>query len=185
MNRAGTVGGDARVRLFCALVLPDEVVQRVVEWQEDRGLADFGRPVPRENLHVTLAFLGSRPGREVDAIGAELGAAATAAGKVRLRIKRYRATRSVGMLVCDDIGGCAGDLAADLHARLHALGVYEPERRKWLPHVTVLRFREPPQWQPAPPPLDAFSPSDAAVYLSRLRPSGAEYVVVQKFGLGG
>ena len=34
-----------------------------------------------------------------------------------------------------------------LHERLEALGVYEREKRPWLPHLTVLRFREPP----APP----------------------------------
>jgi hypothetical protein len=28
-------------------------------------------------------------------------------------------------------------------------------------------------------------PSDAAVYLSQLRPSGADYVVVESFVLGG
>lgn len=89
------------------------------------------------------------------------------------------------MFILEDIGGAAAEMAADLHERLFRLGVYEPERRKWLPHVTVVRFREKPPFEPAPPPLDAFSPSDAAVYLSRLRPSGAEYVVVQKFGLGG
>ena len=34
------------------------------------------------------------------------------------------------------------------------------------------------------PELEPFSPSDAAVYLSRLRPSGAEYEVVIDLGLG-
>ena len=89
------------------------------------------------------------------------------------------------MVVLDDIGGAAAEMAADVHERLRELGVYEPERRTWLPHVTVVRFRENPQFEPGPPPRDAFSPSGAAVYLSRLRPTGAEYVVVQRFGLGG
>ena len=101
-------------------------------------------------------------------------------------MRGYRETRSVGMLVCDDRDGRAGALADDLFGRLEALGVYERERRPWLPHVTVTRFRKPLGLEPdAPRSSSAFSPSDAAVYLSRLHPSGAQYEVLESFGLGG
>jgi 2'-5' RNA ligase len=76
-------------------------------------------------------------------------------------------------------------LADDLHGRLEALGVYRREQRAWLPHLTVVRFRERPRLAPPLPELEPFSPSDAAVYLSRLRSSGAQYEVVQSFALGG
>ena len=62
---------------------------------------------------------------------------------------------------------------------------YRREQRRWLPHVTVVRFRERPRAWPDVPELPGFSPSDAAVYLSRLRPTGAQYVVLESFGLGG
>lgn len=143
------------------------------------------RLVPRANLHLTLAFLGHRPGSEVEAIGRELGEAAAGAGEIVLREQRYRETRTVGMVVFEDIGGVAGALARDLDARLEGLGVYEPETRPWLPHLTVVRFRDRPRLAPALPALGDVVPSGAAVYLSRLRATGAEYVVVQKFGLGG
>ena len=89
------------------------------------------------------------------------------------------------MLTFDDEGERAGFLAHDLHARLEALGVYERERRKWLPHVTVLRFRERPRLRPELPALESFAPSDAAAYLSRLRPGGAQYEVLESMALGG
>ena len=89
------------------------------------------------------------------------------------------------MLVLRDEGGAATAVADDLHARLEALGVYRRERRAWLPHLTVVRFRERPRLAPPLPQLGPFSPSDAAVYLSRLRSSGAQYEVVQSFALGG
>ena len=85
----------------------------------------------------------------------------------------------------DDDDGRGAALADDLFGRLEALGVFRREARPWLPHVTVLRFRERPRLRPELPPLAPFSPSDAAVYLSRLRPSGAEYEVVESFALGG
>jgi RNA 2',3'-cyclic 3'-phosphodiesterase len=181
----GSVEGDARVRLFCALRLPDDTLDRLVGWQGGLPLGDF-RFVPRDNLHLTLAFLGHRPAGEVEAIRSELAQAASAAvERIVLRLRRYRETRSVGMLVFDDEEGRAGRLAADLHARLERLGVYEPERRPWLPHLTVVRFRRPPRLAPALPDLGPVSPSGAAVYHSVLRPGGAQYVVLESVPLGG
>lgn len=89
------------------------------------------------------------------------------------------------MLTFDDEDGRAAALAEDLFGRLEALGVYRREVRRWLPHVTVLRFRERPHLRPELPRLAPFAPSDAAVYLSRLRPSGAQYDVLDSFALGG
>jgi 2'-5' RNA ligase len=177
------VSGDDRLRLFCALRLPDVALDRVVEWQGEH--LQHGRIVPRDDLHVTLAFLGSRPRDEVPAIAAELRAAAGAAGSIELEPMRYRESRSVGMLVLADEGGRAGALAADLQARLERLAVYRPEGRAWLPHLTVIRFRSRPRLHPGLPKLGRFAPSDAAAYLSRLSPSGAQYDVLEAVPLGG
>jgi 2'-5' RNA ligase len=160
------------------------VLDRLEAWQAP-ALAGGGRIVPRANLHATLAFLGSRPAEEAPAIAAELAAAAAAASPIRLRLRTYRETRSVGMLVFDDLDGHGGRFALDVFDRLERLGVYERERRPWLAHVTVLRFRRPPRLRPPLPELGEVVPSDAAVYLSRLRPGGAEYVVLESFALGG
>jgi 2'-5' RNA ligase len=122
---------------------------------------------------------------EIDAIVGALRGSAAAAERPLLSVHGYRETRSVAMLALDDEGGRAGQLARDLHRRLEALGVYEAERREWLPHVTVLRFKTRPRLRPALPDLEPFSPSDAAVYLSRLRPGGAQYEVLESVALGG
>jgi 2'-5' RNA ligase len=177
------VAADARLRLFCALCLPAGVVERLVRWQE-RELRG-GRPVAAANLHVTLAFLGSRPAAEVPAIGGVLRAAAVEARGLRLRARGYRETRSVGMLTFDDERGAATALAERVQAGLEELGVYRREARPWLPHVTVLRFRERPRLRPELPELGDVVPSDAAVFISRLRPGGAEYESVETVALGG
>jgi 2'-5' RNA ligase len=182
VSSAASVGGSDRLRLFCALRLPDDVLDGLEAW----GRAHLrGRVVARENLHVTLAFLGSRPREDVGPVGAALRDAAAGAGAIRFHPVRYRETRSVGMVVLDDETGAAGELARDLHERLWQLGVYEPERRPWLAHVTVLRFRRPEGLQPPLPDLGSFDPSDAAVYHSVLRSTGARYEVVDSFALGG
>jgi RNA 2',3'-cyclic 3'-phosphodiesterase len=181
MTPAGSVESGDRARLFCALRLPDAVLDALEEWQ--RLHVARGRAVPRPNLHITLAFLGWTPRDRLDDVVSELREAAVAARPIELEPVRYRETRSVGMLVLSDAGGAATALAGDLHGRLERLGVYEREARDWLPHLTVVRFRERPRLRPPLPETGAFAPSDAAVYLSRLRPSGAEYVALESVDL--
>ena len=190
MKDAGSVGGRERLRLFCALRLPAAAIEELSRWQAGAFAGVSGvRVLAPEQLHVTLAFLGSRPAGDLEAIATELREAARSAEPAKLTITRYRETRSVGMLVCDDEGRRATSLAADLHARVERLGVYERERREWLPHLTVIRFRERPhatrpRIRTLPDP-GSFMTSEAAVYMSVLRPSGAQYEVLQSVALGG
>jgi 2'-5' RNA ligase len=163
--------------------LPDRALDVLSDWQGAHVQA--GRPVPREQLHITLAFLGHRPVGELESIVGALRESAAAARPIRLLPERYRETRSVGMLALRDLGGAATQLAEDLFGRLEQIGVYERERRPWLPHLTVVRFRERPRLRPPLPDLGEVVPSDAAVYLSQLRSSGAQYFVVESFVLGG
>ena len=179
---AASVGRDERLRLFLAVRLPVGAVEELAEWQL-RALRG-GRIVPRENLHITLAFLGSRPSDELPAILDVLGRAAADSEPMHFDVTGYRETRSVGMLTLDDEAGAASRLARRLHCELEELGVYRREARSWLPHVTVLRFRERPRLRPDPPSLGWVS-SDAAAFLSRLHPSGARYEVHDSFRLGG
>ena len=182
MTRTASVEGRDRLRLFCGFPLPDSTLDALERWQT----SDLrGRVVARGNLHVTLAFLGSRPAGDVGAVARALQAAAEDSPPPDFRALRYRETRSVGMLVLDDEDGRATRLADRLHERLEALGIYRRENRPWLPHVTVLRFRERPRLRPAVPDLGAFSPSDAAVYHSALSPGGAQYSVLESAPLGG
>jgi RNA 2',3'-cyclic 3'-phosphodiesterase len=189
VNPPASVGGRERLRLFCALRLPDDTVEELARWQAQAfGEIDGVRVLAREQIHVTLAFLGSRPAGELPAIAAELREAALAAQPATLTIKRYRETRSVGMLVLEDEGSRATSLAVDLHERLERLGVYERERRAWLPHLTIIRFRQhatrPRMTITALPELGPFVTSEAAVYMSVLRPSGAQYSVLESVGVG-
>ena len=172
-----------RLRLFCALCLPDETLDRLAHWQSDE--LRRGRVVPRESLHITLAFLGSQPVAAVPEIAAALGAAAAGVGGLRFVLRAYRETRSVGMLTFDDEGGRAAGIAGALHTSLESLGLYRRDKRAWLPHVTVLRFREQPGLRPPLPELGEVSPSDAAVYSSVLRSVGSQYTILEEVPVGG
>jgi 2'-5' RNA ligase len=176
VTAAGTVEGDAKLRLFLALELPEAVSETLAEW--GRQYLSGGRVL--DHFHVTLAFLGARPRSELDSILGALRSSAEAAAPFELAPVRYRETRSVGMLVLDDPSGEATWLAQGLQLRLEELGVYRREARPWLPHVTVLRFRERPRLAPPLPEIGPFAPSGAAALLSRLHPSGAQYEVLER-----
>jgi RNA 2',3'-cyclic 3'-phosphodiesterase len=176
--------GDERIRLFCALQLPPETVSELAVWQAENLLR--GRIVPPDNLHVTLAFLGSRPAGEVPAIAHELREASAGAPAVLpLRIERYRETRGVGMLVLEDASGAATALAEDVQGRLERLGAYRREARPWLPHLTVLRFRERAGLAPPGTNTCSIDVVRTALYSSALGPSGARYHALETVALGG
>ena len=177
------MAGSDRIRLFCALQLPDDVVDVLARWQAAHLSA--GRLVPPEHLHATLAFLGGRPLADVPRVVAELAGAAADAGVVCLRPRRYRETGSVGMIVCDDVGAAGARLSDGLGLRLERLGLYRREARPWLPHVTVTRFRQRPRLDPPLPLLDRIDAVRAALYSSTLRPGGAHYDVLETVALGG
>src|SRR6476659_4907360 len=188
MGSPASVAEDERLRLFLALRLPEPALDALEAWQRTHlhGVGQGVRAVPRDHLHVTLAFLGHRPARDLAAVaGALRDAAAAARPDVRLEAVRYRETRAVAMVVLDDPSGGATALAHDVQGRLESLGLYRREGRPWLPHVTVARFRARPRLRPGPPPVRTFVPSDAAAYLSELHPGGAQYVVLESVGLGG
>jgi 2'-5' RNA ligase len=181
VSTRATVGGDDRIRLFLALEVPEEVAAELVRWGS-RHLAG-GRVL--DSFHVTLAFLGSQPRSVVEPVVELLCREAAAAEPFSLEPVRYRETRTVGMLVLGDPSGRATALAERVQYGLERLGVYERERRPWLPHVTVLRFRARPRLAPPLPEIGAFAPSEAAALLSRLHPSGARYEVLESCSLGG
>ena len=179
MTLPATVEGDERIRLFLALELPDDVVAELVRW----GKQHLGRGRAVESFHVTLAFLGSQPRAALEPIVAALRRRVLSTEPFDLEPVRYQETRSVGMLVLADPSGCATLLAERVQGDLEDLGVYARERRRWLPHVTVMRFRERPRLDPPLPEIGPFAPSGAAALLSRLHPTGAQYEVLESCSL--
>ena len=202
-SEAGTLDRSGRsgdtLRLFLALLLPEEAAVELERWRDAvlAGNAELavapgqgrGGVRPVEGFHITLAFLGSRPRGELAGIVGALRESAAEAVAFELVPKRYRETRSVGMLVFDDPSGEAARLAERLHGRLVELGVYEREVRPWLPHTTLVRFKERPRLTPSLPDLLAdlgpFAPSEAAAFVSRLHPSGARYEILDHCTVGG
>ena len=84
-----------------------------------------------------------------------------------------------------DVAGLCVALQGRLSAALAEAGVYEPERRRWLPHVTIGRARGP-LGRDVPvvevPPL-SFVPPSVTLFRSLLQRGGAVYEAVQRWEL--
>lgn len=165
-------------RLFVALSLPDDVRAALAVTGTDAL-----RAVSPDALHVTLAFLGSRPSGDVEPISrvleAEAGAPAprlATAGALLLPRGRPR----VLAVALDDLDGTLAPLQARIAAGLAEAGVYTPEKRPFRPHITIARVR--PRARPLGPgvlePGAPFTAERLTLYRSQLHPTGARYVPV-------
>ncbi len=125
-------------RAFVALWPPEAMAEALVAAQ--RGLP-FGRLVPEENLHVTLAFLGDLSEAELEAAHEALAGIAGPAPQVSVEgIGTFGGARprALWAAVPREAGLIA--LQSGVTRRLRAAGV-APEARKFVPHITLARFR--------------------------------------------
>jgi 2'-5' RNA ligase len=174
----------ARLRLFVACDLPGEAEQAVRDWQRRQltGRADL-RLMPA--LHLTLAFLGSvEPDRVAEAERVLRGLAWRSA-ECRFADPLFlpvRGKRRVVALALDDPSGTLVRLQAKVSDGLAAEGLYEPEKRPWLPHVTVARFRRPGQpFSLQNVNIGAFGVVLMVLYSSHLKPAGAVHTPLAAF----
>ena len=139
------------LRLFVAIEIPEAVKDSVEEafapWRETFPKA---RWVPRENMHVTLKFLGRTWPRLVNWVPAHLKSAALDVSRFRARLrgvgsfpsaKRGRALWAA-FEDADPIAGLAAEIEVTLEDEFPA------ERRPFHPHLTVARS-DPPLKLPA------------------------------------
>lgn len=179
-----------RARLFVALDLPEAVRSGIAAWGRE-ALGDPAlRPVAPKSLHITLAFLGWLPEREVPrlaeivaASGGPSPAIAIELGDPVQRPERGRAR----LYALPAESAAAVTLQAELQERLVSARLYELEKRPFWPHVTVARVRREERGSKRPAPVS--KPPKAlpqgllqpavcrrmTLYRSELQPQGAQY----------
>jgi 2'-5' RNA ligase len=132
-------------RLFVACDLPPQVEQAVAAWQDDEL-----RPLPdlrvMGSLHITLCFLGTTPQSKVQSISDVLATIAwdpiETALSEPLFLPERGSKRVVALGLADDHEALRA-LQAQISDALVALGIYKAEKRAYLPHLTVARYRHP------------------------------------------
>lgn len=180
------------MRLFVALELTPEVRQALCALVErlQRAEADL-RWVRPEGLHLTLKFIGEAPEGKLPSIKEALRRVRSSApvaldfrGLGYFPDERRPRVFWVGVQASDNLP----ELAAQVEAALAPLGI-PPEKRAYLPHLTLGRFRSAQrltrlQEEVARLPTTEFGQvetSEFALYQSRLSPGGAAYTCLERF----
>ncbi|MDX6608191.1 MAG: 2,3-cyclic 3-phosphodiesterase [Solirubrobacterales bacterium] len=177
-----------RARLFVALDLPEGLRQGIVTWG-GRELRDPAlRVVSPQSLHITLAFLGYLPEREIDALGEvvrglDSPAATVALGEPVAKPSLGRAR----LFALPAASPGAVELQSELEGTLVAKRLFKPEKRPFWPHVTVARVKSAGGGSKRPagvqkPPgglakalLEPALCVRVTLYRSELQPQGARY----------
>jgi RNA 2',3'-cyclic 3'-phosphodiesterase len=186
-----------RARLFVALDLPAQVRAAVVEWGNDALSDPALRRVNAGSLHITLAFLGYLPEKEIERLAAIVTAVKASAPRIELRDPVPRPVRGqprLFALPAESPG--AVEIQAALGEELMAARLYEPEKRPFWPHVTVARVRpegrgsrqpmrvvKPPRSLPKDLREHTFDDVRLTLYRSELQPRGARYTQLAQIEL--
>lgn len=186
-----------RARLFVALDLPQAAEIALSAWQ--RALCAAAgrdlRPLRADALHVTLAFIGYRPERDVEAIAAAV-TKALADGRATLEFQPEIAARppqrpklyAAALAPLDDLMGLRAAVARELSGRK----LFKDDRREFWPHVTLCRVksaardhRVPDELPSAPDALtrQPYAAEAVTLYRSHLEPAGARYEALASFAL--
>jgi 2'-5' RNA ligase len=192
----------ASARLFVAVELPLRVREELGDWARraaadvrSRGGQNTGlRVLAASSLHLTLCFLGARPVGEIDALTAAVIDCDERACELSVGAPIWlppRRPRALAVEIHDS--GKLAEAQAHVGALLAGISSWQPERRRYRPHITLIRAgrgalgprrsssgrieREQPL--PATPRL-SFVPEAIVLYRSWLAPEGAGYEVLAR-----
>jgi RNA 2',3'-cyclic 3'-phosphodiesterase len=203
----------ATARLFVAVDPPLEVREQLAEWA--RGVTAAAREagsargslrlLNAESLHLTLCFLGSRPVGEIEALAAALAAAVEDACELSVGAPLWLPPRRPHALAVEihDRDGELARVQERVGGALVGASSWQPERRRFRPHITLARVRgrvgggrrattgtagagvdRPGRELSLPPtPRLRFTPETIVLYRSWLEPAGATYEALAMRGL--
>ena len=165
------------MRLFFALACPAHVAEQITNWRN--GLALEGQPVSSTNLHVTLAFLGQQPDRNLAKL-LQI-AASIEAEPFTLKLDQLGFWAD-GLLHLAPASPCRAllDLSSQLQRALQISGI-KLEQQEYRPHLTLARHCRQPVSTASP----AFSWKVSAftLFLSRPEPGGVRYEALASWAL--
>jgi len=176
------------IRLFVALALPDAVAQ---------GLAMLEGGVPgarwraREQLHLTLRFIGEVDGRDAADIDDALATIAAPAFTLALKgVGEFGGKHPHALWAGMRDANPVIHLQRKIEAVLQRIGL-PAEERKFIPHVTLARLKATPRGRVLDFLTDhalyaspAFEVTSFVLYSSTLTPHGSLYTPERTYPLG-
>lgn len=180
---ASSLSGFPR-RLFFALWPEEDIACRLDEAAGEAQKILGGRRLRRENLHLTLSFLGEVAPMRIEALGRIADALQPAAFRLCLDHGRCLERKMLYWAAASVVPAGLRELVAMLDARLKA-AAFRTETRAFVPHVTLLRNARCGLADSASAvPLGIEWPvHDFVLAESELRPQGASYRILQRWPL--
>jgi 2'-5' RNA ligase len=188
---------EGELRTFFALSLPGELATLCAELQHELAPAARRQHAPvrfsgAAQLHLTLCFLGSTPREHVQLLTAaarELAVLTRPIELTRGSLTAFPSRRRARVVVLElaDAQDQFARLAEALASRALELG-FQGEDRRFRPHVTLARMREPKSvtaWLPEREVATVGRLSELVYFASERKPSGAEYTALARFPLRG
>ncbi|MBN1150693.1 RNA 2',3'-cyclic phosphodiesterase [candidate division WOR-3 bacterium] len=174
------------MRLFFAFDIPESVRKSLWEFSSENLKSRNSTLVAKENIHVTLKFLGDVAEKNLQLLKdpAEKTASSVICFKARLGL----------YCILGNKVGCVGIAEGKesfmrvfdkLEEELGEAGI-EKDKRRYFPHVTLARFKgKPDQMKFRELTDDVFEINSFVLYSSVLTPGGAVYKELDRFFLKG
>ena len=183
------------IRSFLAFELPPEIKEQIRDVSDELKRSNMNvRWVKPENIHLTIVFLGDVREGDISAIAREIEQICCGFHPFEISLKGLglfpdrRRPRVLWAGYDGDIERMS-DMRDVLYERLKPFEIKE-EKRKFKPHLTLGRFRNP---RKGTPELDeiikryesfsspAFQANELMFFKSELRPRGPEYTKLESW----
>lgn len=183
------------VRTFVALELSEAAKEGILAFVEElKRLGVRASWARRQTLHLTLKFLGDVEENDLPEVVAAVARASSQVSRFVLETRSAGAFPSprrprvlwIDVAPCEELYA----LASAVESELAELG-FAKERRRFHPHVTLGRIRDPradsvlPLLEELTAPQERTVVSDVRVMRSTLRPGGALHELVEAVPLAG
>lgn len=177
-------------RLFLALVLSDETKQQVNTWRSrNLDTLDHKRPVPTDNYHVTLVFIGTVTPEQLPLLIEEIKTVKADSFKLTIDKTDYWPQPKVLHLVPTIIPPKLIDLQRKVNKATERAGL-PCETRPYRPHLTLYRKITPGEFEQLeedgmPEPHTSIDIEQFGIYESVSDADGVHYELVEAFELCG
>lgn len=136
----------ANLRLFVAAYPPPNVARDLLARLRSFVLPDRARPVPAEQVHLTLQFIGDTPSGEMDSTRESVERAAAGLPAFTLRLQQLIALPERGPRRLIAVETDSPPALIELHNRLALRFARKTRGRpsdRFRPHLTLCRFASP------------------------------------------
>lgn len=191
------------MRAFLAIDIPGAIqdeLGRTIAALRPQLPEDSVRWIEPDSIHLTMKFLGDVSPSKLDAVRSRAREVSKAAQPVELAVGDFGVFPSfdrprVLWIGVEESSGALEQLKRSLEKGMEPLG-FERERRSFTPHLTVGRVqrdldRERMQrlssglQRAEVEHLGVMNADELTLFKSELKPSGAEYTVLERWPLGG